>query len=132
MRRIKAAAAALALLFGLSSAAVSAAQVLRTEIKMPALQLQIGSEADLSALTPADVKATLDGSPLTTASFAKNEDGVLYLVVLDISGSMPDGTSVRSGARSSRSCSARTRKPPWRSGPLAGSGARCWGWPITA
>lgn len=91
MRRIKAAAAALALLFGLSSAAVSAAQVLRTEIKMPALQLQIGSEADLSALTPADVKATLDGSPLTTASFAKNEDGVLYLVVLDISGSMPDG-----------------------------------------
>ena len=68
-----------------------AATVDRTEVCLPEVRVNFTENADLSALQTKDITAQLDGEPLNVKSLVPNEQGIFYVFLLDISGSIPGG-----------------------------------------
>ena len=68
-----------------------AATVEQLTTEMESIEITISDEGeDLSALTIEDILVTLDGAPISVTEFAPTEQGINYMFLLDISGSVPD------------------------------------------
>jgi Mg-chelatase subunit ChlD len=62
----------------------------KVEVSMPEVRIDFTADADLSALQTNDVTAQLAGVPLNVKSLVPNEQGILYIFLLDVSKSIPD------------------------------------------
>ncbi|MEA4966107.1 MAG: VWA domain-containing protein [Oscillospiraceae bacterium] len=75
----------------LLTAAVSAATAEQVQITMPNVDLYFYADGeDLSQVRTGDVTATLGGEALTVDGLSRDQQGVFYVYLLDVSGSIPD------------------------------------------
>jgi len=90
LRRIGAALLVLtALLASLASSALAVA-VEQVQTQFPKIDVYVYEDGtDFSALAASDVSAALDGKSVTVESFAPSDEGIFYIFLLDISGSIP-------------------------------------------